>query len=240
VAIAHVQSKGVHGTSNGTQTLTFNANTTAGNLVVAVVFTYSAASTSYTVTDSTGFNPFTAVGDFAWDATWGLKSGLYYLPNAPALAGVRVVGSTSAMISLAILEFSGVATSSPLVGTPNKTSGTGTAASSGTTTPTQDGCLILAGGGSGGVIEGINAVNSVGSGFALGYTSPTGNTGPTIIGEYLIQGTAAAISGTFTISQSTKWWAHVAAFKPAAAGAAAASLPPFPRPWRHLTRRRFS
>jgi hypothetical protein len=238
--IAAVQVKGTRQSSAGDVTITMDANITAGNTVAVLVASYSGADITYAVTDQSNNNAFSQPSGepYAWDATFGIKSSIFYLTNAPSgISGVKCAGGGTAQFSVAILEFSGGHLTVPVTGTPSKADNVGTAANSGNTTPAVDGSLLFGGGTDGNYIEAQSSTNTLGSGFSVVFNG--GSTGSLlgILGEYLIQTTAAVDAADWTISNSSHWWGHVVAFQPVPAGAAPDEVFPLSRREMHHYRR---
>jgi hypothetical protein len=218
MAIAVVQVKGTQQSSAGDPTVTLDANVTAGNSVAVIVAGYSGSDVTYTVTDQASANAFTqASGEpYPWDNGFGLESSLFYLVNAPSgISGVKLATGGTALISAAIVEFSGGHTGSPTTGTLAKANSSSTTADSGTTTPAFDGSLIFGGGVEGSFVEGLACTHTLGSGFTVVFNGAASVSLLGIVGEYLIQTTAAAKSADWGLSRSTQWWSHVIAFRSA-------------------------
>jgi len=219
MAFARVQGGSNQDWSGGSVT-TVTATVSAigsGNLVSGYV-TASGNMTDLQVKDGAGNS--CTMGTVVYDATNNQTAQSFYkanITNAPTTFILSRVGATNLTYAAIVLdEFSGVATSSPLTGTPAQQAqtspGTGTdAITSGTTTPGANGALIY------GWTQ--NDSGSTLASAGTGYTSATSNA--TIAGrtEYLTQGTAAAKAATFTVAANEAHITGVMAFLPAATSA---------------------
>jgi hypothetical protein len=137
--------------------------------------------------------------------------GICYAPNIAAGPNTITVSDTMGnTLRFAVLEYTNVATSSPVDGTPTGAIGAGTAASSGNVTTTVNGDLLL-----GGVLNG-NAQTTVtaGTSYTIEQFMPAS---PQIrlIAEDQIQTTHAAVSATATLGATDNWAAGLVAFKQA-------------------------
>jgi hypothetical protein len=108
---------------------------------------------------------------------------------------------------VAILEYSGVATSSAADGTPATAEGTSSTPSSGNMTTTVNKDLIL-----GVMTVSATATTTAGASFALQEQVPAPPSTKLIV-EDRIQTTAGAVAATATFTASQAWAAGVAAFK---------------------------
>lgn len=142
---------------------------------------------------------------------------LWSLPNSPG--GSRTITATysgtgaTGSRGIQVLELSGATTGPMLTGTPvGNDSGVGTATAfdgSISTTPAVDGAFVLACG------EGGSAsVPTPAGGFALGQQDTTVNL---VVTAYLVQGVAAPVSPSFTLSPADRWNVVIAAYAPAIA-----------------------
>jgi hypothetical protein len=226
---SHVQSKAHQDDANGTtEAVTFDSNVTAGNLIFCT-FTMDGAGTTGidSLTDSLG-NTYTQIA-LIKDTTAGQVYGFYYAKNI--LGGactVTVDYTTTESLSfrrIAVVEYSGCDTTAPFDqsgNTPHDVTATGTdGVVSPSITPTANGCLIV---GAFGNSSGGNPTIAAGTNFTEDVETAT-TTGADIEVESLTQGTAAAISATWTVSiASQNCTEFVASFK------AAAGAPPPSRP----------
>lgn len=216
-AIARVQAPvGAECTSATSCPVSFASNTTAGNFILATC-RYGALGRVVTVTDS---GPNTYIGQAgSMNATNSGDGHTENLQWATAIVGgantvtCTVGGAASTMRSI-ISEWSGgAATNAGIIDKMATSSGTGTTPASGSITPSQDNELLYA-------VEGNGNIADMGAGtdFTLDVRVPNSSSAR-IATEYLIQTTAAAHDGTFTVSQ-TNWSAGIASFKAAATAAA--------------------
>lgn len=222
MAIAHVQTKAgaTVGHTTNTVDLTFDSSTTSGNLIVVAVTSYGATQTCNTVTDTKG-NTYTKIGSVnrsPGDDTIDL----FYAKNITGGASHRidVTMANTENIGIAMSEYSGADTSSPLDTNNNSGNGTGSTATSGSITPSVNNCLIFVGG-----TDQRLATTTVtaGSGYTLRAMAGTADNSVRVYSEDQIQSTAAAITGDFAIGTSVTWAASIAAFKPAVGGGGGAS-----------------
>ncbi len=206
---------------------TFTSTTTAGNLLLAVV----AANSGFTVTgvsDSNG-NTFTQAAESLYAAGVQVIS-LWYKENAAGGSSNVVTASTgsSAQTAMAILEFSGAATSSSLDQTNTTANTTTTTPTTGNVTTANAGELYL-----GGLIFSTFGVTppitTTDEGGWTNIFNDTGTGGQSIAwdAQYLIGGAGGTFAGTWTLDQSCICNAAIATFKAAGGGgggAAARSL----------------
>lgn len=158
----------------------------------------------------------------AYDSTNNQTAFVFYRANVTNAPTTFTLSRTGAgvfhYVTLTVDEFSGVATSSPLTGTPStnvqNSPGTGTdAITSGNTTPAIDGCLIY------GYTQ--NDSGSTLAAAGTGYTSATSNATSASRSEYKVQTTAAATAATFTVAANESHITGVMAFTPATSGVTA-------------------
>jgi hypothetical protein len=122
----------VQSAGSSSTTVTLPAPTTAGDLLVLSASAFTGLSKPITAV-SDGKNTWTKVGAFAVSGQ-NSDGEMWYAANAASVSSVTVTtGATT--VALKVQEFSGVAATSPLDGSAG-TANTGTAASSGTATPT--------------------------------------------------------------------------------------------------------
>jgi hypothetical protein len=194
-AIAYVQNN--NGSFNSTSgTISFLSAVTAADTLFCCVSPINTSSAAYTIGVSDNINgPWTQAGAF-FDA-FNCQANLFYFPNAAAGSPtITITSSTSATIGLGIIEYSGLATASPIDVTP-----TGTATTSGasfpcpnvTTTNAND--LILAclayGGNQG--------TTTVGGAYTLRFTN---STDAVMFGEQIVSSATTYTGATFTITFS--------------------------------------
>lgn len=180
---------------------------TAGNFLwVGLVTGGTAAPTS--VTDSSGQTPALAVNSSY--ALFG-NGAQYYIENAAAgthTFTANFAASTSCDIFAA--EYSGIATVGALDGTPSqKSSSSGTAITSGNTTPSQVNDLVM-------VLIGQSGASHTYTGFLGGVTQEALiNSGPSATWADLVDTGTAAISSGATSNASSNWSCSIALFKAA-------------------------
>jgi len=192
-------------------TLAFPAANTAGNFI-AVVIRAGKTGQVFTVTDTRGnvYRRALQVSETLDTVTLGV----YYAEGIAAGANTVTVSDTisGGTLRLAIFEYSGVATSGSLDGTPAMAEGTNAALLSPTTTTTVGGGLIL------GVLSTADASTvTAGSGFTLQERVPAAP-GTKLAVEDLNQSVPGPIAATATIGSGQAWAAAVAAFRPASGG----------------------
>ncbi|HEY3356767.1 MAG TPA: putative Ig domain-containing protein, partial [Polyangia bacterium] len=213
--VALVQSASTVGSNVTSASVAFTGANSAGNLIIAAVRA-STTTQTVTVTDSRGNAYAEAVGQT--QTTDGHQLHIYYARNIAAGANtVRAAFSGSNRRAwLAIFEYRGLSTTTPLDRTA-RGQGSGTAVSSGATaTTTSPYELVFA---AVGVPAGSTATITGGSGFTiLQRSSGAGGT------EAATVAAAGAYTGTFTLSAAANWSAVTATF------AAAGQAPPPPPP----------
>jgi uncharacterized repeat protein (TIGR01451 family) len=212
-AVTLVQHTGKDAGTTTSSTLAFTANNTAGNFI-AVAVRAGNVGQSITVTDTRGNTYRRAIQANA--ILDGVTLAVYYAEAIAAGANTVTVSDTlsGGTLRFAIFEYAGVATSSSLDGTPVSAEGTGTALSSGTTTTTAGGDLVL------GVFSSSDpATFTAGSGATIQERVPVAPNAKLAVQDQFPSG-IGPVAATATISPSQAWAAAVAAFK--AAGAAPA------------------
>ncbi len=230
--VAFVQSTGSSPGTATAPTLAYTSDNTGSNLLLCLVTWDTAGGRVIdTVTDSKS-NAW-SLAKFQDDTTNLQGCALYYAPNAAAGPNtVTVTFNGSALFTgLIVGEYSGIATSSPLDGTPAGQTTSGTTATdnvtSGNTTTGQSGSLII---GAMADTDG-NATMSAGTGFTKQGASQTSG----LSLEDMVQGSAGAIAATWTRSVAGRYAAITAAFKAAAGGTQAPPPSPFVTPSRAAT-----
>lgn len=229
MAYAYKQSSssGATGGSTSAQTTSLSG-VGAGNLLLAMVSGYGGTtSLSVTVTDNKG-NSYSKALDH-YDAGYNQYVAVYSAANAAGgSVTLSVTPGVSAQLSVALLEFSGGAASSPLDGT-GQGSGSSTAADSGAVAQAAAGNDLFAGlcttaKVGNGLSESV-AVSGTGWAKATGVNDGAGNNSAMpLSATYLASTDASAHHATWALSASDNWWALGASFKPAAA--AASGYPP--------------
>src|SRR3954468_23595879 len=201
------------GSSPGTATAPTQAfasdNAAAALLLCLVTWDTAGGRVISTVTDSKG-NTW-SLAKFQDDTTNLQGGALYYAPNAAAGPNtVTVTFNGSALFTgLIVAEYSGISTASPVDGTPAGQTASGTTATdnvtSTATTTTQGGGTII-----GAVVDTDGSSTlTPGTGFTQRGTSQTSG----LSLEDLVQGSAGAVSATWTRSVAGRYACIVAAFK---------------------------
>lgn len=213
-AIAYVQSAGTTG-SGTSMSVAYPSNVSTGSLLITALSVGSGVSS---VTDSLGQSETTLAGEITDGSTFCIRVS-YYVNSAAGADTITVNFTGSAGFgSVAIHEYSGVATASALDKTTTNNQvnpGTGTdAITTGSVTTTTDGQLIF------GFAAQYDSVASTTAG-GTGYTErqdPFGDT-PT---EDRIQTSAGAIAATFTAGNASQdFFSWIATFKAAVAASGA-------------------
>ncbi len=155
-----------------------------------------------------------------------VSGGIYYVANPTVGAGhtFSAGGSGNNSYNFTVLAYSGAATSSPLDQKNNNYTNAATSLSTGSITPSQNGCLIVAGYASGT----LNLTLSINDSFTLEDTETGGYAGTECAAD-LIQTTAAAIDPTWTVTAGTPSGyvsGVIASFLPASG--ASGQIIPFP------------
>jgi hypothetical protein len=208
--IVQAQLNSASATSVTSLSVPFGAVNTAGNLIIAFV-RMSTTSQTVAITDSHG-NPYVqAVA--AVQSTDGSQVRLFYARNI--LGGANTVTATFSGTNthpwLAIYEYSGLSTTSPLDQTASA-SGGGTAASSGATllATTSANELVFAGLG---LPSSYAGAPTAGNLFIIMQSQAGAGTSQAANESKLVTATGTQ-TGTFTLSTSAFWSAVVATFKP--------------------------
>lgn len=213
-AIAYVQSAGTSG-SGTSISLAYPSPVSAGSLLITAAYVGSGISS---ITDSLSQVETTLPGEITDGSTVTIRAS-YYVNSAAGANTITVNLTGSAGYgSVAIHEYSGVATSSALDKTAaNNQANPGTAADAVTTgnvTTTTDGQLIF---GFAAQYDPVGSTTAAGTGFTE-RQDPFGDS-PT---EDRIQTSAGAIAATFTAGDATQdFFTWIATFKAAAAVASA-------------------
>lgn len=137
MAYAFVQSTSKQSSGVASDTLAYTSNVTAGALLAAVVSWWSPANGITAVSWAVGGSatPVLAVENLVLDpGSHNNKAAIYYAPNASAGAHTFQVDFAGAVdVSVAVHEYSGIATTTPLDQTATAMTNATTSASSGTT-----------------------------------------------------------------------------------------------------------
>jgi hypothetical protein len=209
---ALVQSDGATQTAAATAlTASLPTSSAAGHLLVAVASVYTGLSNRITsVTDSAG-NTWTRAG--SWAVSGHNSDGeVWFAANAKPVTTISTHTASAAVVALTVMDFSGVATSSPL-DVVTGTSNTSTSPSSGPVTTGAPGELVV------GFVAGhasAQAMTITTPGVtALGQRRSAAATTASVVGGYLVSAAAAQVSITGTFAAAVYWAAGIAAFRPA-------------------------
>ncbi|MGC8517892.1 MAG: hypothetical protein ACP5P4_05105 [Steroidobacteraceae bacterium] len=190
----------------GTSVAVTLSGVTAGNFLVVCTATDTDIVSLSSLTDSNG-TPQTALAYAPQVAGNTPSAGIYFVPAAAA--GTHTFTATfSASVDCGIFaaEFSGGATGLDVV-SPLANASSGTAVTSASITPTQNGDLLF----------GVMAAHDAPSSITWNAGSLTNISGggfqPYATFGWLAQSTAAAIAASGTLSSSDPWGAAIAAFK---------------------------
>ncbi|HYY73010.1 MAG TPA: IPT/TIG domain-containing protein, partial [Candidatus Bathyarchaeia archaeon] len=212
--IALVQHTNLDAGTTTKASLAFKSNNTAGNWIAVAVRAGSSSSQVFTITDSNGNTYRSAFQLGIASSTYAFA--LFYAENIKSGANTITVSDTvSGPLRFAISEYSGVAKSNSLDGTPATATATNALANSGNLTTTASGDLLLAA-----IVTHNSATFVAGSGYTIEDSVPA-EPNTKLITEDEIQLSAGAVSATAALGASDTWGAGLAAFKPAASGGVA-------------------
>ncbi len=205
--IALVQSSAARGSGVASISVPFTLANTTGNLIIAAV-RMSTTSQTVTVTDSAGNIYTDAVAQS--QSTDGHQVHVFYAKNVAG--GANSVKATFSSSNghpwLAVYEFRGLSTTSPLDRTAHA-QGSGSAPTSGATAATVSANeLVFA---AVGLPASYTGTVTVGSGYAL-LQQDTGSS--RAANEAAVVTWTGSYAGTFSLSAGTNWSAVVATFKP--------------------------
>jgi hypothetical protein len=205
--IGLVQENAVQGSGVGSLSVAFSAANTSGNLILAFV-RMSTTTQTVTLKDSAGNTYVQAVAQV--QTSDGSEISLFYAKSILGAAANTVTATFSATNNhpwLAIYEYSGLSTTTPLDKTASA-QGSSTAVSSGATaTTTSANELVFA---ATGLPSSYTGTTTAGSGYALLEKNPTGSPAAN---ESELATSTGTYTGTFTLSASANWSALVATFK---------------------------
>jgi len=192
-----------------TGSLAFKSNNTAGNWIAVCVRGGNSSSQVFTITDSLG-NTYRQATQLGFTAS-AVTLAIYYVQNINGGGNTVTVSQTvSGPLRFAILEYSGVATSSSLDVTAMGL-GTGSSPNSGTVATTSNGDLLL------GAVATTNPASfTAGSGYTIEEFVGV-EPGTKLIAEDQIQASAGSASATASLAGSDAWGSVLAAFKPVGA-----------------------
>jgi hypothetical protein len=192
--------------TTSTALLAFPSNNTTGNWI-GVCIRAGATNESFTVVDSRG-NVYRQAIQFS-ETNNGNSFGIYYAENVAGGANsIRVSDTATATLRVAILEYSGVATSGSLdvIAAAQGHSATPTSGLTGSTTASGD--LLL-----GTIMTANSARFTAGSGYAIVESVPV-EPGTKLLVEGQIQATTGVASASVILGATDYWAGGVAAFKP--------------------------
>src|SRR5437763_748581 len=205
-AISLVQHTNKDAGTTTTSTLAFPGANTGGNFIAVAIRGGLSSSQVFTVTDSNG-NTYKKAAQIGFTVS-AVTGAIFYAENVKAGANTVTVSMTvSGPLRFTILEYSGVATANSLDGTAGAT-GQGTAVSSGNTTTTASGDLLL-----GTVSTADAATYTAGTGYTIRDSVPA-PPNVKLITEDQIQAAVGSASASATLAASGNWGAVLAAFKP--------------------------
>jgi fibronectin type 3 domain-containing protein len=191
-------------------TATFTNPTTRGNLLLVSASVYTGATNHITsVTDSAG-NTWTRIGGYSVSGH-NSDGEMWYAANAAPSTTVTVHTASAASVVLQVLEFAGIATSSPL-DTSIGASNTSASPSSGSLTPTASNDLVvgfLAGHGN------TEAMTVTTPGYTAQSQQTTTGTIVTVRTGFQVLSPTSPIGISGSFSTAMYWAAGVAAFKAA-------------------------
>lgn len=147
-----------YGSSGSARTLQYGGNLTSGSLLEVTVTTGSGLTITVTVSDDVN-GSYTQADTYSVNGSNRISK--WYFPNNASTGQptVTVTPFTTSFISIAIDEYTGVATSSPVRGTSRNTGSGGATATTGSITATA-GDLIVTGLNDGNITTGIASVDS--------------------------------------------------------------------------------
>ena len=206
-----VQAAGANETAASTSlTANFAAPTVAGHLLVLSASLYTGATSPITSVTDSGGNTWTRIGAYFVSGRYS-DGEMWYTANAKAATSVVVHTTGTVVTAIAVQEFAGVGTTSPLDVSAG-TSNTSTAASSGSVTPTASTDLVV------GFVAGHKTAQSISVG--AGYTAQAQQTSNTngsasvsVATGYKVLTSASAQAFTGSFTSSMYWAAGIAAFK---------------------------
>jgi hypothetical protein len=194
--------------TSSTISQSFASNNTAGNFIAVSVTWESSSASSFSCSDSRG-NSY-SVADSLWDSVNVQSVGMCYAPNIASGSNTVTVsfGTGRPWREIHIMEYSGVATTSPLDAT-SKNNGSATSSSngtsSGTATASQDNSLVV------GIAANVGGAGSFSAG--TGFTQRASTQLPMMSESRVVN--AGSTAATFTGSTSSgRFVAVMGIFKP--------------------------
>lgn len=194
-------------------TLAYGSNNSSNNLLVVISRTGGTTAT-ITITDSCG-NTWTNLTRFSVSGV-GVTQAAWAVSACSSANTITDTLSTSTTLRMAIYEFSGTATVSPVDFDSNAGTSTGSAVSSASHTPAANNELIVSFAAFSAGVNGVTAGSSGGTYTVQDQVPAAPNTKLGV--ETLIQTTATATTGDMTIT-SDQWTAGMVFFKPAGGAA---------------------
>jgi hypothetical protein len=208
IALSQHASKDAGQTTN--TTLAFNANNTAGNWI-GVCIRAQAPNQVFTVSDSRG-NTYRKAVQFS-ETTDGFSSAIFYAENIAGGANAVTVSDTIfGILRIAILEYSGVATSGSLDVTATAQGQSNAPSTGASVSTTANGDLLLATA----MTTDLESFTA-GAGFQIEESVPA-EPGTKLMVEDQIQAAAGPVIATATLGAVDDWDAGFAAFRPPSAG----------------------
>jgi hypothetical protein len=221
MSIARVQHTSINQSSSvASQALAYVSNVTLNDLLIVIARCGSIVSTTVTDTQGNTWHNLT----YQSISAFGSLQISWAIANATGANTVTVTPDASSTIRMAILEYSGNPTSSPVDAENNTQTGTSTAAAATSITPAAANELVI-----GAVVVNGSDTFTAGANFALVEQVPAAPSTKLGVEEW-IQTTATATTAPQTFGASNQWMAAIAVFKAAAAGAFAPEDDSFPVP----------
>jgi hypothetical protein len=197
-------SYGGSGVTSGTAT--FTSNNVSGNFIAVPIRSGNYVGSTFAVTDSQG-NTYHETPNCGSDSVEDNGVCIFYAMNIAAGANtVTVTQTNTTSLSIVILEYSGIATSSALDVSAGA-NGASTAPNSGNATTTVNGDLLI-----GDIASNVNQTFSAGPGYTIEEVVNTSF--PRMAVEDQVQSAAGVSNASMTLSTSDDWAAAFAAFKP--------------------------
>ena len=210
-----VQHTSIDAGSTTSASLTFKSSNAAGDWIAVCVRGGNSSSQVFAVTDSNG-NIYRQAFQLGLSAN-GVTFALYYAENIKGGANtVTVSQKFLGPFRFAILEYSGIATSSSLDATPVTAQGTSATPNSGSITTLSNGDLLLAS-----IVTQNISTFTAGNGYTIEEFVPA-EPNTKLAAEDGVQGTAGSVSAGVSLAASDNWGAGLAAFR-----AAGVAPPPF-------------
>ena len=206
--IALVQHRNIDASTSTSNSLAFASSTTAGNWIAVCIRGSGSSSINFTVSDSSG-NTYQRA--FQVGLTSSLETfAIYYAENIVGGPDkINVTQSVNGTLRFAILEYSGVAITNSLDGSPSIAQGNSSTANSGNVTTTANGDLLLAT-----IITKNTDAYTAGTGYTI-EESVQASPNTKIAAEDQLQITAGSASASVSLSGTDIWGLGLAAFRSA-------------------------